>query len=267
MHRLKLGSAVVVLGLCVTGTAFAQQGTSSPAVSPTTTSFPNAHPAPAAAAPAPAPAPAAAAPAPAAAAPAPAPAAATAPSPAATAVPPGYKLVRVEEEQGVPQGEAQSPPSRSSAPTGRELPYEVGDPIPPGYRLREQNRRGLIIAGSIVTGIPWIISVTAATGADFENKSGYLLVPGIGPWLMLLAGGASDRSCDDTSGYTLCETSRAGLRAVLVFDGLVQSAGAAMFASGFLFPRQRLVRQDLTVSIAPTTLAPGAYGVGAVGTF
>jgi hypothetical protein len=57
------------------------------------------------------------------------------------------------------------------------------------------------------------------------------------------------------------------LRATLVFDGLVQSAGAAMFAAGFLFPRQRLVRDDVTISLAPTTLAPGAYGLGAVGTF
>jgi hypothetical protein len=171
----------------------------------------------------------------------------------------------VDEAPASTNYNVQYPQRRGALPPGMELPYEEGDPIPPGYRLREQKRRGLIIAGSIVTGIPWVISLTAATGADFENKSGYLIVPGIGPWLMLLAGGASDRSCGSDS--VLCEESRAGLRAVLVFDGLVQSAGAAMFAAGFLFPRQRLVREDVTVSVVPATIAPGAYGLTAVGTF
>jgi hypothetical protein len=181
-------------------------------------------------------------------------------------VPPGYKLVKVDEPDASTRYDVQYPQRRGALPPGMELPYEEGDPIPPGYRLREQNRRGLIIAGSIVTGIPWMISLTAATGADFDNKSGFLVIPGIGPWLMLLAGGGSDRDCGSNE-FSICEESRAGLRAALVLDGLVQSAGAAMFISGFAFPRKRLVRQDVTVSLVPTTVAPGAYGLGAVGTF
>ena len=248
MRRLKLFPAILTVGLGLSEAAFAQSAptTSTPPVPPAPTT---ASPPPAATTAAPAPAASPAAPA----------------TPTTVAVPPGYKLVRVDEPQESTRHDVQYPQRRGALPPGMELPYEEGDPIPPGYRLREQKRRGLIIAGSIVTGIPWMISLTAATGADFENKSGYLIVPGIGPWLMLLAGGASDRSCGSDS--VLCEESRAGLRAALVLDGLVQSAGAAMFAAGFLFPRQRLVRQDVTVSIAPTTVAPGAYGLGAVGTF
>jgi hypothetical protein len=195
----------------------------------------------------------------------PTPAPSASPTPSTASIPPGYKLVKEDEPAASTRYDVQYPQRRGALPPGMELPYEEGDPIPPGYRLRQQKRRGLIIAGSIVTGIPWVISLTAATGADFENKSGYLVVPAIGPWLMLLAGGGSDRSCG--SNTTFCEESRAGLRAVLVFDGLMQSAGAAMFAAGFLFPRQRLVRQDVTVSVLPTTFGPGTYGLGAVGTF
>jgi hypothetical protein len=145
-----------------------------------------------------------------------------------------------------------------------ELPYEEGDPIPAGYRVREQKRRGLIIAGSIVTGIPWMISLTAAVAADYDNKSGFLVIPALGPWLMLAAGGASDRDC---AGDGFCSGSRSGLRATLVLDGLMQTAGAIMFVSGFAFPRHRLVRNDVTVSLAPTTFGPQSYGLGAVGTF
>jgi hypothetical protein len=40
-----------------------------------------------------------------------------------------------------------------------------------------------------------------------------------------------------------------------------------MLVSGFHFPRKRLVREDVTVSFAPTPLGRGGYGIGAVGTF
>lgn len=170
--------------------------------------------------------------------------------------PPGYKLVREDELLA----RDEEPPRRRAT----EQPYEEGDPVPPGYVVRDRPRRGLIIAGSIVTGVPWAFSVTAAAASDYENKTGFLLVPGIGPWLMLLAGGASDRDCE---GSDVCSGSRAGVRAVLVFDGLVQSAGATMFVVGLLVPRKRLVPTFEDVSVMPAQLTADGYGVAAVGTF
>lgn len=152
--------------------------------------------------------------------------------------------------------DVQYPQFRGALPPGMELPYEDGDPIPPGYRLRKQRRRGLIIAGSIVTGVPWVLGVTAATAANFGDNSGLLLLPVLGPWLML---GTNDvrRSGGD----------RAAERGVLVFDGLMQAGGAAMFLAGMFVPRVRLVRSDIVVGVAPLELGRGAHGVGAVGTF
>ena len=49
-----------------------------------------------------------------------------------------------------------------------------------------------------------------------------------------------------------------------MLDGLVQTAGAMMFVSGFAFPRTRLVRQDVTLSLLPTTLGRDGYGIGAI---
>jgi hypothetical protein len=234
-HRFGLFSGVIVGALCVSGTAWGQAAaeTTTPTVppAPISTSGP--------------------------------PGAAAAPAPAAVAVPPGYKLVKVDEPEAATRYDVQYPQRRGALPPGMELPYEDGDPIPPGYKLRTQKRRGLIIAGSIVTGVPWVISLTSAVAADYDHKSGFLLVPALGPWLMLAAGGASDEHCSSD----LCDGSRSGLRATLVLDGIVQTAGAAMFAAGFLLPRQRLVRQDVTIGFVPTTLAPGAYGLGAIGTF
>jgi hypothetical protein len=239
LTRCFCGLGTVLFGLSVSGGAFAQ-------ATPAVASPPAAVPAPSAATPTPSATPAVA--------------------PAQQgAVPPGYMLVPVADGAPATNYNVQYPQGRGALPPGMELPYEEGDPIPSGYRLREQPRRGLVIAGSILVGVPWALSTTAAAGEDFDNKSGFLLVPGIGPWLMLLAGGAKDRDCTAEAIY--CDGSRSGLRAVLTLDGLVQTAGTAMFVVGLAFPRKRLVREDVTVSFAPTPMGRDGYGIGAVGTF
>lgn len=193
--------------------------------------------------------------------------AAPAPQPA---VPQGYVLVPVQQPAAQTQYDVQYPQQRGALPPGMELPYEDGDPIPPGYRLARQPRRGLVIGGSIMTGIGWGLSLTGAVAADFDSKSGFLVVPVLGPWLMLAAGGAKDRDCSSSSSYYDYDYdcgSRSGLRSVLVLDGLLQTAGAVMVVAGIAFPRVRLVREDVTVGFVPTTFGSGSYGLGAVGTF
>ncbi len=246
-HGWSLAAGAFAFGTCLAGSAWSQvpaPGAGQPSgASPAPLPAPPPAPAPQAGAPAAAPAPAAE--------PAPAPAPAAAPY-----VPPaGYRLVPDDEP---PREEA------SERRRAKDRPYEDGDPVPPGYVVRERPRRGLVIAGSIVTGVPWVLSVTAASASDYENKTGFLLVPGVGPWLMLLAGGARDKDCGDND---FCSGSRAGLRAVLVFDGLVQSAGAAMFLVGLMAPRKVLVPAPVEVSVLPMQLSRDGYGIGAVGTF
>lgn len=173
-------------------------------------------------------------------------------TPAPIAPPPGYVLV--------PVGSTVAP----APETPQEVPYESGEPVPSGYHVEEQMRNGLVIAGSLTLGIPWVFSATAAVGKDFEDKSGYLMVPALGPWLMLAAGGAkdpcssaSDRYCDDKS----------STRAWLFLDGVTQAAGAIMLATGLYYPRKRLVRDHFAWSLAPTTVGNSGYGIGASGAF
>jgi hypothetical protein len=208
------------------------------------------------------------------AAPAPAAPAPAAPAPAAApaAVPPGYMLVPIQPAPAPAQPDTrydvQYPQTRGALPPGMELPYEEGQPIPPGYHLVKQNRRGLIIAGSITTGVMWVFGLMAAVGNDFKDNTGLLVIPVVGPWALLATDTARDKSCGTTAnGIDVCTESKAGLRAVLVLDGIVQTAGAAMFISGFAFPRARLIRNDVTVSFVPTTFGNGGYGVGAIGRF
>jgi hypothetical protein len=179
------------------------------------------------------------------------------------APPPGYKLVPVQEQ---PQQQPQPQPQYQQPSTPPELPYSEGQAVPPGYRVVERSRRGLIIAGLVTTGVAWSFSVTAAVTADYEDNSGFLLIPVLGPWLMLATGGADDPPCTNDADIEFCE-SNAGLRGVLVLDGLVQTAGAVMFVLGVANPSKRLVRDDVSFRVVPMTIGKTGNGLGVVGTF
>jgi hypothetical protein len=150
-----------------------------------------------------------------------------------------------------------------------DLPYTDGQAVPAGYHVIEEPRRGLVIGGSLSLGIPWLLGATVAVGNDFEDKTGYLMIPAIGPWLVLAAGGAKDKSCSSSTSDVFCDTDRdrSGERAVLFLDGMAQVAGAVMLAAGIGYPRKRLIRDPSTVSVVPTPMGRDGYGLGAVGTF
>jgi hypothetical protein len=176
-------------------------------------------------------------------------------------------LVPIPSAAAETRYDVQYPQARGALPPGMELPYEEGDEIPAGYRVRKQPRRGLVIAGAILTGTAWTFSLTGAVGSNFEEKSGFLVVPVLGPWLMLAAGGARDRECASADEYDYCNGDKSGLRAMMVLDGLVQTAGAVMLVAGVALPRKRLVRTDVTIGLAPSPVGEHGYGASAVGTF
>jgi hypothetical protein len=146
-----------------------------------------------------------------------------------------------------------------------DLPYEEGRPPPPGYRLVERPRSGLITSGLIITGVAWGISVTAAAGNDFEDGTGFLVLPVVGPWLTIAA--RRTENCVDTASGTICEASNSSARAALVLDGLVQTTGAVLFVIGVSSTKKRYLRNDVTLSLQPARIHRDAYGVSMRGTF
>jgi hypothetical protein len=123
--------------------------------------------------------------------------------------------------------------------------------------LREESRRGLVIAGAVTLVAPWALGVMAAVGDDFKDGSGLLLVPVLGPVLMLAQPG-NRRSCDLGDDDTC---------SILVIDALTQATGAILLTAGLTLPKRTWVRQGISVSLTPAPLGPRAYGLGAVGTF
>jgi hypothetical protein len=167
-------------------------------------------------------------------------------------------------------GQPQLPRSPSFPPAGyappAELPYEAGQPIPVGYRVVDEPRRGLVTAGLIVTSISYVIGVMAATATDFENSSTYMLIPIAGPWLTL--GRRHNSHCSDSS------SASEGLHCVgdavvimgLIADGVVQVIGGSLLIAGYAARQTRLVRSDLAWSVFPRRIGSG-YGFGAHASF
>jgi len=204
-------------------------------------------PPPPSAAPAPAPAPA----------PVPAPAPAAAPAAAAPA--PGYGY------PPPPPGYAYPPPAYAVYPAPLRAPESVpynGGPVPPGYHVEEHVRRGLVVGGALTLGIPWALSVVAATGANYSNQSGWLVVPALGPWITLAARKKCDTNSDLSSAVCYSGADNSA-QAMLVLDGITQAAGTIMLIAGLTATKKVVVR-DFFGSLQFTPAPVGKLGYGAV---
>ena len=143
-----------------------------------------------------------------------------------------------------PQGGYYPPPGYYYPPPGAmipvlTLPYEEGDPIPQGFTVRSRANRSLLIAGSITFGAPYIISaLIAATVVSADSNDGGqfapLFAPIVGPFITI----GTARSEGAGTFW-------------LVFDGLSQAGGAAMFIAGLTMEEKYLQRTPPRASLKP----------------
>lgn len=141
--------------------------------------------------------------------------------------------------------------------------YQQQPPCPMGYaaqplyagpRFHEvsEPRYGLAIAGAVILGASWSINAFSAYVAD-EWK---LAVPVVGPFL-------ETQNIDTSAGHDYNRP----VVALLVFDGLVETAGAIMIFAGAL-THHTVRKYDRAPSIAVVpTAGPSAAGVAAFGHF
>jgi hypothetical protein len=132
--------------------------------------------------------------------------------------------------------------------------WQEGQPIPYGYHREERMRKGPIIVGSIVFGVPYLYSaLIASVGADVssgDNRAAALFLPVLGPFI------------------ELHESSSVTIDYLLILDGLAQATGAALFIYGVTSPRPVLVRNDLAmVTLTPARLGRDGTGLLLTGRF
>lgn len=143
------------------------------------------------------------------------------------------------------------------------LPYREGLPVPAGYRVEHRAANGLILAGlsSLLIGYGTALAVGAS--ASFENGTGWLVVPVVGPWAAI---GARSYHCDnDPLKAEQCihgAFSDVQTIAILSADAVVQATGAVLFLAALGSGHDELVRSDLRASLR---LTPRAVGLGGFG--
>jgi hypothetical protein len=116
----------------------------------------------------------------------------------------------------------------------RQLPYDEGQPVPPGYRVEERARKGLVIAGTVTFGSAYLLSILgAATAASDGGNEGEgfipLFIPVAGPFITL---GTMD---DDASAAT----------PLFILDGIAQVGGVALLIGGLAASETILLRNDV----------------------
>jgi hypothetical protein len=163
-----------------------------------------------------------------------------------------------------------------------EMRYVEGRPIPPGYHMESRPKKGLVIAGPIVFGVPYIFSASVAASSRYSPDR-WLYLPVIGPFADLAAR-ASQQCTSNTVqvGPGQTDTTESciddsGARFTLMLDGLMQTAGATMLILGLALPTHLLVRDDAPYTgstashfawtIRPKTMGRTGYGLGVDGVF
>ena len=148
--------------------------------------------------------------------------------------------------------------------------YEPGARPPPGYHLEENPRKGLILAGALTFGVPYLISLTAG-GVSSYPADRWLLIPVIGPVGPLTHG---MRGCDRDTDPSRCTTNIL-IVVGLAFDLAAQVAGATLFTLGYALPKKQWVSDDeyaeraapaVTWSILPSIDGAGRVGILLTGT-
>lgn len=178
---------------------------------------------------------------------------------------------------GAPQPHYQTPRPRAQsyvlAPPA--LPYYEGAEPPEGYVLQSHRNHGLMIGG----GLTWVAAYGAgliyAMGKSFDNGTGWLAAPLIGPW-----GAISGREfrCESSQNVTQKEIDKCVDGALsevtsitfLAMMGLVQAVGATLFFVGVGDTTEQWLRADLAdveVSADAGQVGDSAYGFVLNGVF
>jgi hypothetical protein len=159
-----------------------------------------------------------------------------------------------------------------------EMKYVEGRPIPAGYHLETRVRKGLVVSGPIIFGVPYLLSMSVAASSQYEPDR-WLYAPVFGPFVDLAT--RSDQCNPNVpstgSTNTVVCAGDSGARFFLMLDGLMQTAGATMLILGLALPQHLLVRDDAPYTgqnrshfawaVRPYSVGRSAYGLGVVGTF
>lgn len=132
----------------------------------------------------------------------------------------------------------------------KKMKYNEGDPVPPGYRVEERTRTGLVVGGAVLFGVTYLITaLIGSIASDLNDKDGkWLLLPVVGPFVY----------------STTTESSTA--KTWLYIDGLAQAGGVTMFIVG-LAGQKMLIRNDVASRVQVLPMIGRTNGLSLIATF
>ena len=140
-----------------------------------------------------------------------------------------------------------------------------------GYTVEEGPASSMLVIGGIGVGIPYATGLGIAAVQGFENGSGWLAAPVIGPWLALsgrrdpCAEAKKKQEFDTDVGKCVGEPM---VRGMLVLDGVLQAAGAVVMIVGASSTETHLVKKrEPSVAAAPVIMGKSGYGMAMAGSF
>jgi hypothetical protein len=129
-------------------------------------------------------------------------------------------------------------------------------PVPPGYQVVTRPATGLIAGGLIGLGVSYGGALIVGATQGFENATGFLALPIIGPWLAI-----AERKYEECRTATVQQARRCVSKAVgevqyitfTAVDGVFQLASGLIVVAGMLSSKDELLRQDLVhVDVRPS---------------
>ena len=125
----------------------------------------------------------------------------------------------------------------------------------PACHLEERSRRGLVVGGAVLSGVPYALSVAFGIAlADFQGGAGgkvtptSFFVPVAGPFIILAEAGE--------------------LVPLVLLDGLAQATGVAMMIAGVAWKQTMVVPHTSTrAMLTPARIGTSGHGLALVGVF
>lgn len=149
-----------------------------------------------------------------------------------------------------------------------EYRYTPGDMLPEGYHIEDRPRRGLLISGYLVGGIPYGFGLLIGAAKKFENQLGWLALPVAGPFLTFAF---RERACNEIGETAFdswhCVWDRTS-EWFLIGDGVLQAVGGTLVIIGYGSTTPFAVRDDRdgALWVGPMLVSDGA-GLGAYGSW
>ncbi len=105
-------------------------------------------------------------------------------------------------------------------------------------------RKGMVVTGAVLFGVFYLGSILIGAGDIDSERAPYgaLFVPVIGPFIVAGAGNfGSNVSIDPLSSS----------QTAYIFDGLIQTGGAALLLFGIFAKKKVFMREDVTATLKP----------------